>query len=228
MPPPLLLSPLEAEPAFQERDSEAEYQFPSQGVLDLAVKQRFVLPQYHFLAFFLVILGLFCPPSHLQTCNLPNRLSTITPALHRGDSSMEQLPKIKEYSSQPPLPGQICRPCSLRSSPPPLDSYRIFLSILTPGPFSIVLCVISFFLSPPPSSQFPPSSPPQADFCAQRCCTLPSSRLFTANSSFPTLNIRVPCPSPCPGVPRLFLPGHDPLLTDQEAPLQGISSKQSN
>lgn len=35
---PLLPSPLEAVPRLQERDLEAEYQFPSQGVFDLAVK----------------------------------------------------------------------------------------------------------------------------------------------------------------------------------------------
>ena len=36
--PPLPTSPLEAEPSLQEADFEAEYQFPSQGVFDLAVK----------------------------------------------------------------------------------------------------------------------------------------------------------------------------------------------
>ena len=38
MSPPLPTSPLEAEPSLQEGHSEAEYQFPSQGVFDLAVK----------------------------------------------------------------------------------------------------------------------------------------------------------------------------------------------
>lgn len=52
-------------------------------------------PSISFLVFFLVIFGFFFSSSHLKTCNLPNCSSTLTPALHRKESSVEWLPKIK-------------------------------------------------------------------------------------------------------------------------------------
>lgn len=187
-----------------------------------------MLPQYHFLAFFLVILGLFFPQ-----------------VISRPVISQTACPQSLQLSTGGTPPWSSCQKsknilhsllCQDRPPDPALPALHPLLWILTSSfsPYSLqghsalCVCVISFFLSPPSPSLLSPSSPPQADFCAQRFCTLPGSRLFTANSSLPTLNLRVPCPSPCPGVPRLFLPGHDPLLTDQEAPLQGISSKQSN
>lgn len=124
-------------------------------------------PSISFLDFFSCNFRSFFSPSHLQTCNLPNCLSTITPALHRRESSVEWLPKIKNIFHNMPLSGQSSRPHAPHSPPSALDSYSIFLSIL--GCHSALdLCAVSFFLSPPPSSFLTPSlSPISRHLCSE-------------------------------------------------------------
>lgn len=186
-----------------------------------------MLPQYHFLAFFLVILGLFFPqvifrPVISQTaCPQSLQLST-------GGNPPRSSCQIAKN-----IPHSLLCQDRTPDTVLPLLTLSGFLSCLSLWTHSGVIqypeCIWSasasclYF-----SSLLPPSSSPQADFRAQRRCTLPGSRLFPTNSSFPTVKLRVPCLSPCPGVLWLFLLGHNPLFTDQEAPLQEISLKQLN
>ena len=186
-----------------------------------------MLPQYHFLAFFLVILGLFFP----QVIFRPVISQTACPQSLQlsigGNPPWSSCQKSKNI-----LHSLLCQDRTPDTVLPllTLSGFLLCLSLWTHSrvihhpecKWSASASCLYF------SSLLPPSSSPQADLCAQRRHTLPGSRLFTTNSSFPTFNLRVPCPSPCPGVLQLFLLGHNPLFTDQEAPLREISLKQLN